>query len=748
MDNQNLTQSKEQLVGAERARETQAEKPKLSDYERRAERVSVDPNVEAAEHIRKLNGSLETAGQMEGLTALETALVGILSKLSKKGVDIRQLNTPQKLEVAVLQNKLTLNLPEAAALESLDHVLTQAGPTARHISETWPATVEAGKEASEGLGEKYMNHMKENPVATTALTVAGAAGIYLGFELIKGLFSGKEEAGEAGKEKKSKFRKEVLIPVVLMIAGAFLGKEKVKEMMASMGLDYFDIKDKVKKGEEFTAEQKAKIEKGGPAAAAAVAAIREQEGVPARPATPEEAAEMEEAKDIAVETGEEIVKSKNNQLKASIAIFMKGYFYERLFNDDVVRNRVSSAIRRLGQTPLSTIKEVVEEAKKANRTSIDPATVGLEKNMISEKELYFTLLKIDELHHLLAKNRDIQTVDDLFLAAINSPSQVVSASALGSIHTGGLEGLMGGFDLNLKEKFPDMQKGILDGLNERFQSTLEDEDKKELRALQALILVDSILVEPSEDILEQAVQNLGRTPSVEVMNEAGRFIEFMKHETEALIPHLVERYGIPDADGNVQLEELLRVENLTFKRAGILLGVSHGMDWRGEVPPTKDLGLISAMISAIPANSRMLYIGQLSEAILMEETNIKLPAIRNLKPILSKFASVAMEKFYDSGISVLQYTDSFKWLKGINGIDGETLALILGMAGVSPKELDQTGSGEEFLKLLANKGAVIACENRNRAILAVQLGVRTFFMKPAETLWSSIGSLKDGDWEG
>ena len=70
--------------------ETQSNNPeiesasKIQDYQKLAERVALDPNIEAADNIRTLEGSKSRMEQLDGLSALSTALTSLVAKITKK----------------------------------------------------------------------------------------------------------------------------------------------------------------------------------------------------------------------------------------------------------------------------------------------------------------------------------------------------------------------------------------------------------------------------------------------------------------------------------------------------------------------------------------------------------------------------------------------------------------------------------------------------------------------------------------
>ena len=112
-----------------------------------------------------------------------------------------------------------------------------------------------------------------------------------------------------------------------------------------------------------------------------------------------------------------------------------------------------------------------------------------------------------------------------------------------------------------------------------------------------------------------------------------------------------------------------------------------------------------AVNSALPDN-RALYTGQLLKAFAKDDNAIKFRALENLRPYTDKLTNIWIEKSLEAGTKVLQLTDSYEFLRGIKEFTGDALAHIIAGAGLTPKELTETGSAVEFLDLLGSKGAV------------------------------------------
>lgn len=256
----------EKLKYAPKQKETADTEPGIAKYAGKVERIKLDPNLEAAKYIQELKGNLEPSKQQEGLTAMHTALTQILVKLVKKGVDISKIEAPTSLEAFVHSSDIEMSLLEAVALRNLERILKETGPTAQELNASWKDCVDAVKMTKTGSISKYLRYLKDDPISTIALTMAGAAGICLAYQglktLVQQFFAGEKDK-ETSKKTVSWFKKEIMIPVAIMAAGAILGREMITRILADCGLDYFDLKNMIKRGKAFALNERQKLRKAG-----------------------------------------------------------------------------------------------------------------------------------------------------------------------------------------------------------------------------------------------------------------------------------------------------------------------------------------------------------------------------------------------------------------------------------------------------------------------------------------------------
>lgn len=241
----------------------------LNKYKKKNEKLQARPNVKAAEAIRQLRGDLEVKDQQNGIAALDTALVNVLTKLAKNGEKILEIESPGQLEELVNKHKLQGHLPptlpetEEVAIQRLNEIIKQPGETSLEIRNSWRQQKLTALEASKGWDSKYMEYWQKHPFETGALHVAGAAALYLTFDGLMGLVDklGGDEKDEAGQKKKGSRRKRMLIGVGIMALGAILGWDAAKKLASEMGLDIFDLQEEAKKRKEDVKKRATKARK-------------------------------------------------------------------------------------------------------------------------------------------------------------------------------------------------------------------------------------------------------------------------------------------------------------------------------------------------------------------------------------------------------------------------------------------------------------------------------------------------------
>lgn len=263
----------------------------LKTCERIVEKLKLNEHEQVAASICALDGSKETFRQLEGLTALDTAIVKLLAELGEKGFDLEALKY-KKIDVNYLRDEADSHgidlekdeyLPQKVALEKLDQIIGQSGPTSTEVRKGWQDIIKTAQEANKGWTSKSWEYAKKNPGGTMLLMACGAFGIYATYNLAR--WALKDEEADKKDGKKNHFGKKALaaasLSVLSLFLGKFLGKTAVDKILAAAGLDSDEIEDELKeRGGDLSDKTKAKIDKAGPKAKAAIDQVRIEAGYP------------------------------------------------------------------------------------------------------------------------------------------------------------------------------------------------------------------------------------------------------------------------------------------------------------------------------------------------------------------------------------------------------------------------------------------------------------------------------------
>ncbi len=743
----------------------------LKDVQKQAKEVGKDKFATGAEYIQNLKGNLSPETQLSGVSDFTTAMVRLISRIAKKDGNLDAIRS----NPGALQHELNacgvsyseLKLDEQAALQHLPRIASEGGATSLYLKEAWPGIVDQGEESAKGWTAKVKNFVKNDPVATAAIVLTAVAVGYVGWKLFNKFLSGKKTEKASGKKDEKggmSFGTKMLLGAGLATVAAFGGKALVKKILAMMGKE--DIAELLEKGEDLPEEtrklledQREMLEKQEVKLDEMRAEMTEKGRTAKGAVAGTVAGAVAGAKDKvggAVENirnttsgSVEILKNPKQQFNIAVSLFVAGYFYEWVFDDANMKNNANSTIKSLRNIPIHDLISVYKNAEANGKTNISPSKIPIDnsKIKIGDKELFLTLQKLSELYLLFGKNEKINTVEDLFLFAYKSPAFRTSANVFASLKTKGLSGAMNDFGDDFDSKFDKMKYHVVDSLNEDFSTNLNKTDKKELRKIQAMLLVGASLSGDKDEAIDSIVSSMTKKPNQAVINEAKRFFEYVQSKSDITLAKIIDRYGVQDENIN-HLKDLLVPENLAFGRACLLISVTKGLNWEVEKSSAKDFSVITAVIGALPKNQRNNYISQLTSAFIEEDTNIKFPALKNLKPYFKKAYSIGIESLHKKGIGILQGLSSFKFLEGFCDLTGDALATIVGMCGITAEELNNTGSGHAFLALLNSKGVVIGYEKKNPVMLALSFGANTFFVKPVGILKETLSDLKDGDFEG
>ena len=687
--------TREKPAQAPEAKETpKGQSGSIEELRKKAEKVSADPNIRAAEAIRQLDGSLETVKQLEGLTALNRAIMGVLVKLAKARVDISKIDSTKKLEVAVTTSNITLSLPEAAAVENLDRIISNGGPTAREIKDSWPDRVEAAQEAGKGMTDKYLGYWKKNPLATAALTIAGAAGIYLTYQGIKTLIGRAFEGKEKGQtEKTSWFKKEIMIPLAIMLAGSVLGVDTVKRILADCGLDYFKLEEKIKRGQELTAQEKEKLKKakdkieeerqsrGADDGAKAAGGVRGSSGVEgAEGAGPIAESENENEAEPEVipesetqgplQTASELREKMNtpdNKFRAASLFFTKVFFFERSFKGKYKANELTAALQtmRKNKIKLSRINETAKkyaDAKRIPKSEFPEITQDF-----TDAQLYMLMDKLVIFSKLAGKTEDDPDIETIFIAVAENPSYLTSSlfhnDLVEKIKNGDIAGVFSGIDYekmnrDIIEKVKDGSLRMADHINDKLNPELKqrfdefsEEEKRHIYAVQGIMIAEANIRTPSQQAVEEAIRGAGnQIEKPEHKKWLIDFYESVQNKTQTLLPRLKNRYSIKEVNG-VQvvdcMNEGLQFETLSFLHCTEIIIAAEGIDL--DAPATEeqwmqDMALLTVLLRAMNQKERQVYLTHLGTKIANEDIgDLNIPGLDSLKPYFESVLELGKE---------------------------------------------------------------------------------------------------------
>lgn len=768
-------------ASTEQQREAQ-EGAKLNALKADADKIGSSPEKTPAALIEALDGKKEWKDQIEGLTALEKALAGILGKLAKKGVKIDQDNDPEKLRMAVSQNNLTLDLAEASALENLNRIASGSGSTSKYVRENWPKTVETGKEASKGFGEKYMEHYRKNPSGTIFLTIAGAAGMYLALSNLKGLWdkaSGNEPLDKA--DDKTFFKKKLMIPLAIMLAGGFLGKDVIKKILADAGFDYFKLEAEAATG-KISEETKQKMEEGGPVVAAAVERVREEVKVTEVTTTSEETGNNEpKVESTDPKTQEEIVKEllENNKYEGAQTIFLNLYFRQREYTVHH-KNLFARTINDLAKEKFSVIKSIYEKNKEVgviSRTGLPDI-----KQNIGDKHLFLVVEGMIKMERLTGGSKNPEmTVKQLFETAGDNPffGQLDGlSSGLGEALK---KGDIGGALESIGAQGIDLAKnagGLIKKLDEELGMKLEEltpEEKTKYREIQILMLNNSAISQDATGAIDNILINRADLqPFTNSTQLAKEFFEKVQGRTPNILTKIHAHYEIKiDGEPNY-IVEAIDFSTLTFASACEFVALEKLMD--SQEDSASQILLLNSILRAFNDPSKK----NIYTTLLVTELGKEVPQIPGAQKLKGYFNELTqalggyatrwllewMERAHGFGADHATRGSSENFAEKVKN---NNFILTFGQEAVgAPLEAtsdvvagiilafgleDQMAScetGKDFLELIRiNGGNIAVTEGRDGVGMVIIEGAgEIFVMRPGKILYESLISASDMSLSG
>ena len=678
----------------------------LDDLRRKAEKVESEPNKDAADAIRRLRGSKKTAEQLDGLTALNQALTSVLVKLAKKGMDISAIQSTEQLKREIVKNAIQLDIPEAVAVENLDRIASEPGETSEDIRKSWPDTVKTSKEASKGFGAKYMDHLKTNPGGTIALTIAGAAGLYLTYQGVSALV-GKAFGVVKGKAKDVGpiwKKKEVILPIaaLAMGAGGYLGKDVVAKILADAGLNFFDVENKVKKGEEFTADQQKRLQEAGKKIQTKVDEEKAKRGeapapAPAQPSaptapvaptsgrtTPETTTAAPtntplpapmpvvpgaletsaDKKETLTENAEKIILAES-----PLTLMINIFYYNDFEFDDSDKSQIGSVVETMRQkkTKVSELLKLWGEYNKKSETNGEipnQNSLGTFEDGIEKKNIYRAVRMIAMTAEEYKKRSNVDfsqlTVEDFLEKNLaTDPTQkmhnVIQMSIIESIKEVGVTDILsfnnikfGKIQDQLQELAKEGWKDVVKSLGINFES-LDNNERKQLGLIVAYLMGHARLDMKWEDIIKET--NFPKNNVNEkTMATAKDFFEKMRdHTVKDIIPAAVTRFNFGPGDvkdkANADIIKNNLNQRLTFKDALYLNIVTKDLDLAKDIKTggsgPQEAAFLFTVLNCLDEGKRTGYTSVLLR--IVTEYPQKFPSLALIVPYLNMAANFGID---------------------------------------------------------------------------------------------------------
>jgi hypothetical protein len=774
----------------------------LLAFREAAEKIEKDPNFEAAEKIRRLNGRAERMTQLDEISAMTTGLISVMAKLEKKekGTLDKIRKNPALLQQELMTKGLvaSLSLPEHTALKELPRILGEGGDTSHYFKIAWGDIVDQAQTAAGGWTEKLRNQIKKDPVGTIGLMAVGVGVVWMGWNLISKLWKDKEaeKAGgadgqKAGTEadKNSWLKKKILIPIGIMIAGAILGKDKLQRLLAGLGIEDLqkllmsgqsipeDIRKQIEeqKNRILQLEEAAKQKVTAAGAAVAGAVEKAKEGV-------EEVAEK----------AKEEAEKKENQFEVSTRLFLRLYFYQREFESPDMKNNLGNVIFQLKETDLKKLKSVFDQYR--DKKAIPSEAFGITRK-IDDKHLFMLIGNILEVQKYLEIS-DTEKVGSLFEHMLKDPvhkiNDVINEEVLNKLEKFDVYGAISAVDLqkisaSVKENY-DL---FIDKINKnlKFDVDLAPEQKKVFREIQIALVANENLKTDAKTAVRETIARRGLESKADavIIEKSEKFFDDIKTKTAELLPNLYECFQITEL-GGIEIENDLKnglnVENMSFSQAIELIAVSEGINWKaGETAKIhwmKDLALLNIIIRCLPPAYRNRYTTALTKKFIeSDDFEIKIPSLAALLPYLDRLKGFAIRKGMDYGLNTMEKAAYYRDTKpteskdfaerakkspvtswGLEAAGGtiemgtDAAALLISSLPILKKELASVETGEDFLHLISHKitkrndGSSIMYDINNPGSVIINIGWKYLVAKPTGILKESLGAVVDGDFGG
>ncbi|PIZ72562.1 hypothetical protein COY07_03120, partial [Candidatus Peregrinibacteria bacterium CG_4_10_14_0_2_um_filter_43_11] len=618
-----------------------------------------------------------------GIMCLQFHLTHLLGKIAKQNpkANIEKLR-PQELnrfaqvygspeEILMVQKYLELTATK-----------DKRAFTAIYLKDKWEDMVyQARQSTSESYPEKYMLALKHDPKKTLGYTALALGGVYVGYRILKALFSsGKED--ENGKKESffSRFLpsgKAGLGALGLILGGLFLGKGGLDKLLKSLLPE--ELAELMKKKDQLSAEIRERLDK--------LEAFKSK-AEEAKAKAEEVAGKAKTAVTDAADKAREVVTDKEHQknaLLAGIQTALVGvYCLDDIEFGLTLKNTISTTLSALvhsGVKMSSVLAAYRAVPDKTDKNSIiDTTHFGMDAQ---NGNAFFHACKLladaYERHHKNYPGKDMsgETVETFLLDLARDPSHSIHqkiSEALITIDITDVNSAKAKITEIFKKGFTeetigkDKERHLTD-LAERFGVKVPETDKGMFTVLAIKMYERGNLMTSPEAMRTFLQTGLTEKASAVALTAALDLFERIKErvigtkEKEGLLAQVIKRYDThrPDTanksdDENYDqlLSRYLTPDQLTFKDAVQMAVLSEGIKWEdsgtaGTTSEMKDVAMFS-LIGHILSHVRKdeyvqeKYLASMAWMWMMAPTNIDLGFLEPIVPYLGTIGGILVRK--------------------------------------------------------------------------------------------------------
>jgi hypothetical protein len=201
----------------------------------KAEKMDNHPNKKPMEAIRDLEGGMEVEEQLDGVTAMSSAIITVMRKLIRNDVKPKDLDNYEKLIDKFIKNdhKCHFTGVEELAMKKLPTIMSQRGETQKYFHESWPEFVEKA-EKSKSAWKGFIRSLENNPGGALAVGVFAVAGVWLTWNVVEA--AGKQISDKSSKDKKW-YKNKILWGCGIFALAGVLGWKQLSELAKYYGID-------------------------------------------------------------------------------------------------------------------------------------------------------------------------------------------------------------------------------------------------------------------------------------------------------------------------------------------------------------------------------------------------------------------------------------------------------------------------------------------------------------------------------